>query len=336
VHGNNFTDEINDAIDIDFGAGGNSVYNNTAINASELLGLIETSGNEVYDNYAYGFTCDGIWLSDASENVIHNNILQDNGLSGCCAIDLGTENGECANNYIYSNMLNSTINVCFFGDVYGNYWNTTRGNYYTNPTGSGYSDNCIDVDVNGFCDLPYDVYNNESCMLLDGCSNNTDYLPLWGGHVVPTVPTTPAISITSYDYHWVNLTIGTCTDIGGSGISKRVLYRDTTNIANFTGSTATRYNSTGLANSTTYTWRLSCLDNYGLYSANSSVSLTMPSTGYIQKYSSTEVGYTIQDTLGAFFSAIATYSGTIMLIVVSILCLGGVVLIYLKIRSTAK
>ena len=76
-----------------------------------------------------------------------------------------------SNNYIYNNLFNNTNN---YGDDYSPsslYFNTTQqsgtrihssgnyigGNYWTNSTGDGYSDTCVDADFDGFCDTTYTV-----------------------------------------------------------------------------------------------------------------------------------------------------------------------------------
>lgn len=96
-------------------------------------------------------------------------------------------------NQFYNNFLNATYyNVNFSGTIYNNTWNTTQqsgtrihgngtqigGNYWTNPTGTGYSDTCTDSDTDGFCDSPLNLTNMVSCIGGSTCGNNTDYLPL--------------------------------------------------------------------------------------------------------------------------------------------------------------
>jgi nitrous oxidase accessory protein NosD len=93
---------------------------------------------------------------------------------------------ETYNNSFYNNLFN--VSSIYFDGTNINYWNTTRqigsrvysagteigGNYWTNATGNGYSDTCIDADVDGFCDDPY---------VLD--ANNADYLALSDEYVTP-------------------------------------------------------------------------------------------------------------------------------------------------------
>ncbi|MCD6590689.1 MAG: right-handed parallel beta-helix repeat-containing protein [Candidatus Aenigmarchaeota archaeon] len=72
---------------------------------------------------------------------------------------------------VYNNLFNNTNNIYFSGTIYANEWNTTRqigsriysdgieigGNYWTNPSGTGYSDICNDNNNDGFCDKPYNL-----------------------------------------------------------------------------------------------------------------------------------------------------------------------------------
>ncbi len=87
--------------------------------------------------------------------------------------------GESSHNLIYNNIFNTT-SYAHFNNPLPNQWNTSSvpapniikgsfigGNYYTNPSGSGYSDICEDKNIDGFCDVAFALGQN-----------NTDYLPL--------------------------------------------------------------------------------------------------------------------------------------------------------------
>jgi parallel beta-helix repeat protein len=129
----------------------------------------------------------------AFNNIIYNNIIQNN-------TEYGIYLYKSQNNLIYNNLFNNTNNFYFDGTIYSNYWNTTKqlgqriyspgnyigGNYWTNSTGNGYSDICVDDDKDGFCDLPYDLF---------GDGTNVDYLPLSDEYVPPSLP--PEITIFS-------------------------------------------------------------------------------------------------------------------------------------------
>lgn len=89
-------------------------------------------------------------------------------------------------NMIYNNIFNTitldTANIDLYVGL--NYWNTTKqsgtniiggsklgGNYWTNSSGTGFSNTCTDTDLDGFCDSLHQVGVNLS-------SGNWDYLPL--------------------------------------------------------------------------------------------------------------------------------------------------------------
>lgn len=105
-------------------------------------------------------------------------------------------------NKVYNCLFNNTDNIKFIG-VFSNYFNTTSqlgtrifgngdkvgGNYYTNLTGNGYSDICVDDDQNGFCDETYVI----------GCGS--DFLPLSDKYVKPEEPSETAGEI--YPILWV-------------------------------------------------------------------------------------------------------------------------------------
>jgi len=84
-----------------------------------------------------------------------------------------------SNNTVYNNFFNNTNN--FINSSSGiNIWNTTKqaitnivgglnigGNFWANPSGTGFSQTCMDANIDGICDSSY--------MLSTG---NEDYLPL--------------------------------------------------------------------------------------------------------------------------------------------------------------
>jgi len=118
----------------------------------------------------------GITFLSSGPNTISNSIFQDNGIG----INFNS-NWYPEDNLFYNNIFNNTNNVRLDTTyVYQNFWNTTKtlgtniigdpsigGNYWTNPTGNGYSDTCADTNNDGFCDMSYQL--NEK---------NIDYLPL--------------------------------------------------------------------------------------------------------------------------------------------------------------
>jgi parallel beta-helix repeat protein len=112
----------------------------------------------------------GIFIQDSSYNLIKDSKIEYN--------SYGIYFYQSSDNIIYNNLFNNTINSYFDGDIYSNYWNTTKtlatnivegsyigGNYWGTPDLNGYSDTCIDADYDGICD---DIY-----YLIDGICEGT-------------------------------------------------------------------------------------------------------------------------------------------------------------------
>jgi parallel beta-helix repeat protein len=116
----------------------------------------------------------GIWINGEREVTIKNCKIQ------------GYANGiyltSSPNNIIYNNLLNNTPNnTGFSGTIYNSTWNIALtdggnifggsligGNYWANPSGTGFSQTCVDVaDPKGICDVPYNF-----------TGGNKDELPL--------------------------------------------------------------------------------------------------------------------------------------------------------------
>lgn len=183
---------------IDIAGNGNTLYNvitdnnhffglgliYTAANSNSFTN-IEANGNgdtginvdsETYNSFTnittenntyYGFS-----LVDSSQNNVSNIYTKNNGL-----VDLDMfSSGSNIDNIIHSSLFNGSV-IAFDGTVDNNSWNTSSllggGNYWV-----PYSDNCPDTNHDGFCDQPFDVYNNGACTIGVNCSGNTDYLPL--------------------------------------------------------------------------------------------------------------------------------------------------------------
>lgn len=114
----------------------------------------------------------GISLDSSNNNTLSGNNANSNKRFGISLLN-------SSNNNIYNNYFNNTINFRFINTGI-NTWNTTRisatniiagpyigGNFWANPSGTGFSQTCTDTDRDGICDSPY---------VLD--ASNIDYLPL--------------------------------------------------------------------------------------------------------------------------------------------------------------
>ena len=154
-----------------------SEYNNVTDNIAESnlrLGIIlYFSGNNTLRNNSINLNQNqGILIYGSDYNNVTENTIKSNQ-------DYGILLSNTGNNSIYNNIFNNTINVIF--DISGsNVWNMTGisntniiggpyrgGNYWANPSGTGFSQTCIDSNIDGFCDSNYSMN-----------SENADYFPL--------------------------------------------------------------------------------------------------------------------------------------------------------------
>ncbi len=126
----------------------------------------------------------GIYLRESYHNVIEGNDLR-----GAGELLKLTDTRD---NLIFNNIINASNGPIIgiqLGSPY-NGWNTTKhegvnimggywmgGNYWTNPSGTGFSDTCDDPDRDGICSQNLDVENEISCSGA-ACPENTDWYPL--------------------------------------------------------------------------------------------------------------------------------------------------------------
>jgi hypothetical protein len=54
---------------------------------------------------------------------------------------------------------------------------------------------------------------------------------------------------------------------------------------------------------------------------------------YTQKYNSTEVGYTVQDTIGSLFDALSQNASLIVIVVIGVFAVGGISIIFSKLKG---
>jgi len=133
-----------------------------------------TLTNMTVVNSNYG----GFHIDYSNSNIIKDSKIQNNAY-GIYFYESGS-----IPNKVYNNLFNNTRNIILgVFNIYANIWNTTRqtgnriyssgpeigGNYWTNPSGTGYSDTCDDTDKDGFCDSYYQLH---------ATGPNIDYLPL--------------------------------------------------------------------------------------------------------------------------------------------------------------
>lgn len=175
-----------------FGSNSNTFANITLINNSRGIDFDYST----YEGVVTGVTATGntyaVYIDYWSNRISLNDSILTGNQYGVY-IDR-----NASQNTIYNNFFNNMVNY-YNNAGTSNYLNTTKqngtriyssgteigGNYWTNPTGNGFSDTCTDADNDGFCDKNY---------TLD--SSDIDFLPI--AKTVGQIPTTlPTINISS-------------------------------------------------------------------------------------------------------------------------------------------
>ncbi|VVB85629.1 Periplasmic copper-binding protein (NosD) [uncultured archaeon] len=197
-----------------------SRLNNNIVSNNFYQGLhIEQSNNVRLTNNIASNSDYGIYLHSANNITFSGNNVSNN--------NYGFNSFTSMNNSIYNNIFNNTINFAFSG-YNANYWNTIKttgsnivggyylgGNFWAQPDGNGYSQNCVDSNSDGICNLPY---------TLD--ANNIDYLPLSLKFISDLIEPTTLIGLsgTLGDNNWytsdVQVTLTATDNEGGSGVAK--------------------------------------------------------------------------------------------------------------------
>ncbi len=156
----------------------NSITNLTANDNTQQGIYVYSSINNTFINGTANRNKDGIKFDfDSQNNTVSNFYLEGNSVYGIYFLDSGENKPEY--NLLYNNVFNNTDNY-HNSTVLTNYFNTTEtvgtniiggptigGNYWTNSSGTGFSDTCTETNGDGICDSTYS---------LDGL--NYDYLPL--------------------------------------------------------------------------------------------------------------------------------------------------------------
>ncbi len=147
--------------------------------------------NDTITSNTYGITFSGSGYNTVTGSRIQNNAYGVY-LTELDALVNPTYIFPSVQNSIFNNILNNTNNTLFTGFVQDNSWNTAftqgrrmytpgdyvGGNYWTNPSGNGYSDICTDAQATGFCDTPYFIYNETPTHFIDHTPpTQTDGLP---------------------------------------------------------------------------------------------------------------------------------------------------------------
>jgi hypothetical protein len=175
----------------DMGIGGASVVYNVSL-MYNVYGMQNPANCNISKSRFIQNTNMGIYFLESGSN----NIINDSYFIGSPNFGVYFQNNMGyvpQNNLFYNNFFNNTRNVGFQSTSYTylEKWNITRtsgtnilgyegisGNYWATPTGTGFSENCSNVDAYPYyCDGAYTV---------NVTGNNYDYSPLTGDIVQPS------------------------------------------------------------------------------------------------------------------------------------------------------
>jgi len=143
--------------------GDNNILRNSTIQAGAVDGdnslNLYGDNNSVYGNNITSTSYRALTLGSGSEdNSIYNNIF--NGKNTPLLLSSTLVNDWNTSKIVGTNIYNSS-----YGYIWGNYW--------TNSSGTGFSDTC--TNSNGFCTQALNLSNMQPCTVGVDCGNNVDY-----------------------------------------------------------------------------------------------------------------------------------------------------------------
>jgi hypothetical protein len=130
-----------------------------------------------------------VWIVNNADAVVFANSTIQVGDESDIPLRISTSSSDGVK--VYNCLINATTPIdvwsgaeSFFNTtnqsgtpIYGN-GNRIGGNYWTNSSGSGYSDTCTDSGEDGFCDTPFNATTFTPCSGSTCNTDATDYLPL--------------------------------------------------------------------------------------------------------------------------------------------------------------
>ncbi len=173
----------------------NIIEDMVLINSGSGASIWQGERNTIINNSLRENLASGVYISYSSESHVINNNFEENTIAIATFLSnynminnnyignnyVGIQLRESDNNFIYDNLFENVINFRLESHE-ENSWNISRtrgeniiggpflgGNYWANPDGTGFSETCKDKSLDGFCDEPYTLEEN-----------NIDYLPLTG------------------------------------------------------------------------------------------------------------------------------------------------------------
>ncbi|MBM3229763.1 hypothetical protein FJZ26_04995, partial [Candidatus Parvarchaeota archaeon] len=180
----------------------NSIVKNCIIKEFETSLYVSGSSNNSFTNLSTKSNSNyGVYLSSVSSSTLSQ-------ITSASNTQYGIYLDSSSSNSIYNNIFNNTANAFSSGST--NLWNTSKtygtniaggpnigGNFWANPSATGFSQNCTNADGDGICDSTYTVSAGE-----------IDYLPLTLGNK-STTEFTLNVNISSTNYISVYTSNGT-------------------------------------------------------------------------------------------------------------------------------
>ena len=199
-------------------------YNNvitTSANHSDGIHLQGDSNNNISSNNitTSGYDSFGIYFNESHNTTLAGNIIE-TGEADSYVLYFWTASGH----NVYNNIFNTSTSGSgvYINDSDLNYFNTTNstsdniigrtytgGNFWTNINGNGYSDTCINLDSDYFCDNEYTIVSER---------DERDYLPL--ANTVSWAPSCATLDVENKSYY-LNQSLssnGTCFNITANGV----------------------------------------------------------------------------------------------------------------------
>ena len=207
--------------------------------------------------------------ADSDDNTIKDCRIMANNLSGLYLKVTGILDPDL--NHIFNCFFNNTLNALLDDGIGAiNHFNTSilpgpnavgrpnvSGNYWSTPSGDGFSQICNNTDNNSFCDEPYNLTN--------GSSVAVDWMPLT--LVSPSVDHPPDVTLVNPPNHYVNDSSDPVNISFTCSASDDILLRNLTlYIWNSSGNLYMWDNVTVVSSANNISWNISLVN--GFYSWN--------------------------------------------------------------------
>ena len=155
----------------------NNIMKDVEVKLNKQYGIYLVSGsyNILTHISSLSNSVTGIYINNCSSTTVNNSYITDNNIG----ININGDDGNEAN-LIYNNYFNNENDINFSGTVNNNIWNINLtpgkniihglyvgGNFWSGPSGQGFSNTCTDNNGDGICDESYEII-----------AGNIDHFPL--------------------------------------------------------------------------------------------------------------------------------------------------------------